>query len=40
MTFSEFEEACENGTIQDPYSYIERGELGQYARIAEIERSI
>ncbi len=38
MTFSEFEEACENGKIQDPYSYeVEKDDWEWEAAVTDME---
>ncbi len=38
MTFSEFEEACENGKIPDPYSYeVEKDDLEWEAATTDLE---
>ncbi|MEW6405922.1 MAG: hypothetical protein AB1649_29390 [Chloroflexota bacterium] len=38
MTFSEFEEACENGKIQDPYSYeVEKDDWEWEAAVTDLE---
>lgn len=38
MTFSEFEEDCENGTIYDPYSYeIEKDDFEWEAAVTDLE---
>ncbi|MFZ5819047.1 MAG: hypothetical protein ACOYYJ_04015 [Chloroflexota bacterium] len=38
MTFSEFEEACKNGTIHDPYSYeVEKDDFEWEAAVTDLE---
>lgn len=38
MTFPEFEEACENGKIQDPYSYeVEKDDWEWEAAVTDLE---
>ncbi len=38
MTFSEFEEACENGKIEDPYSYeVEKDDFEWEAAMTDLE---